>query len=172
MIGPIRSMLFVPGTRHDRFAKAMNAGADAVVFDLEDSVEAGQKDKARSLVAEFLSTPGREAEALRLVRLNSVHTANGEADLEFFSGARGFDGVLLPKVETVGAVELVARVFARHAPLGAVPALLLLLETPRAILRAAEIERGRPVGKPREKFTKPQEMLRTIEERTQVETER
>jgi hypothetical protein len=30
MIGPIRSMLFVPGTRHDRFAKAMNAGADAV----------------------------------------------------------------------------------------------------------------------------------------------
>lgn len=27
MIGPIRSMLFVPGTRHDRFAKAMNAGA-------------------------------------------------------------------------------------------------------------------------------------------------
>ena len=71
--------------------------------------------------------------------MNSVHTADGEADLEFFSGARGFDGVLLPKVETAGAVELVARVFARHAPLGAVPPLLLLLETPRAILRAAEI---------------------------------
>lgn len=137
MIGPIRSMLFVPGTRHDRFAKAMHAGADAVVFDLEDSVEAGQKQKARSLVAEFLATPGPEA--LRLVRLNSVHTADGEADLEFFSGASGFDGVLLPKVETVGAVELVARVFARHAPGGAVPPLLLLLETPRAILRAAEI---------------------------------
>jgi len=137
MIGPIRSMLFVPGTRHDRFAKAMSAGADAVVFDLEDSVEAGQKQKARTLVAEFLATPG--AEALRLVRLNSVHTADGEADLECFSGARGFDGVLLPKVETAGAVELVARVFARHAPLGAVPPLLLLLETPRAILRAAEI---------------------------------
>ncbi len=142
MIGPIRSMLFVPGTRHDRFAKAMNAGADAVVFDLEDSVEAGQKPKARSLVAEFLATLRPETirpEALRLVRLNSIHTADGEADLEFFSGARGFDGVLLPKVETVGAVELVARVFARHAPAGAVPPLLLLLETPRAILRAAEI---------------------------------
>jgi citrate lyase subunit beta/citryl-CoA lyase len=137
MIGPIRSMLFVPGTRHDRFAKAMNARADAVVFDLEDSVEAGQKPKARSLVAEFLATPGPEA--LRLVRLNAIHTADGEADLEFFSGARGFDGVLLPKVETVGAVELVARIFARHAHLGAVPPLLLLLETPRAILRAAEI---------------------------------
>jgi len=33
MIGPIRSMLFVPGTRHDRFAKAMSTGADAVPND-------------------------------------------------------------------------------------------------------------------------------------------
>ena len=137
MIGPIRSVLFVPGIRQDRFAKAMGAGADAVVFDLEDSVEAAQKAKARSLVAEFLSTPG--SEALRLVRLNPVHTADGEADIELFAGAAGFDGVLLPKVETVGAVELVARIFARHAPSGAIPPLLLLLETPRAILRAAEI---------------------------------
>lgn len=137
MVGPIRSILFVPGIRQDRFAKAMNAGADAVVFDLEDSVEAAQKTKARSLVAEFLSTPG--SEALRLVRFNPVHTADGEADLECFSGAAGFDGVLLPKVETVGAVERVARVFGRRAPSGAVPPLLLLLETPRAILRAAEI---------------------------------
>jgi citrate lyase subunit beta/citryl-CoA lyase len=36
-------------------------------------------------------------------------------------------------------VELVARLFARHAPSGVVPSLLLLLETPRAVLRAAEI---------------------------------
>jgi citrate lyase subunit beta/citryl-CoA lyase len=142
MIGPIRSMLFVPGTRQDRFAKAMAAGADAVVFDLEDSVEAAQKPKARALVAEFLASPRPEAirpEALRLVRFNAVHTPDGEADLEFFSGARGFDGVLLPKVETASAVELVARAFARHAASGTVPPLLLLLETPRAILLAAEI---------------------------------
>jgi len=130
-------MLFVPGTRPDRFAKAMQAGADAVVFDLEDSVEAGQKQKARSLVAEFLASPG--VEALRLVRMNAIETADGEADLELFSGTQGFDGVLVPKVETVGAVELVARVFARRERLGGVPPLLLLLETPRAILRAAEI---------------------------------
>jgi len=130
-------MLFVPGTRQDRFAKAMNAGADAVVFDLEDSVEAGQKPQARVLVAEFLATPG--AGALRLVRINAAQTPDGEADLEFFSGTEGYDGVLLPKVETAGAVERVAQAFARPALSGAVPPLLLLLETPRAILRAAEI---------------------------------
>ena len=50
MIGPIRSMLFVPGTRHDRFAKAMNAGADAVprrgapgrAYEVEFSDDEGQ----------------------------------------------------------------------------------------------------------------------------------
>jgi citrate lyase subunit beta/citryl-CoA lyase len=137
MFGPLRSMLYVPGIRQDRFGKAMAAGADAVVFDLEDSVESGQKEKARSLIAEFLATP--PAGALRLVRFNGVHTVEGEADLEFFSGRSGFDGVLLPKVETVGLVELVARIFARHAPGGIVPPLLVMLETPTAILRAADI---------------------------------
>lgn len=137
MIGPIRSMLFVPGTRQDRFTKAMSAGADAVVFDLEDSVEVGQKAKARMLVAECLATPSDGA--LRLVRFNAVNTPDGEADLAFFSAARGFDGVVLPKVETAEAVERVARAFGWDTNAGAVPALLLLLETPRAILRAAEI---------------------------------
>lgn len=137
MIGPVRSILFVPGTRQDRFSKAMDAGADAVVFDLEDSVEAGQKPQARVLVAEFLATPG--AGALRLVRINAVHTPDGEADLEFFGGMQGYDGVLLPKIDTAGAAEEVAQALARRVPSGAVPPLLLLLETPRAILRAAEI---------------------------------
>jgi len=137
MVASIRSLLFVPGTRQDRFAKAMSAGADAVVFDLEDSVEAGQKPRARALVAEFLATPSPGA--LRLVRFNDVQTPDGEADLEFFSGTHGYDGVMLPKVETAGAVERVARVFARRSPSGDVPPLLLLLETPHGILRAAEI---------------------------------
>ena len=73
----------------------MNAGADAVVFDLEDSVAAGQKPKARALVAEFLATPG--AGALRLVRFNAVQTPDGEVDVELFSGTQGYDGVLLQR---------------------------------------------------------------------------
>jgi citrate lyase subunit beta / citryl-CoA lyase len=130
-------MLYVPGTRQDRFGKAMAAGADAVVFDLEDSVDSAQKEKARSLIAEFLATPSTGA--LRLVRFNAVHTADGEADLEYFTGRRGFDGILLPKVDTVGIVELVSRVFRQRAAGGFVPPLLLMLETPSAILRAGDI---------------------------------
>jgi len=137
MIGPLRSMLYVPGVRQDRFGKAMSAGADAVVFDLEDSVEAGQKENARSLIAEFLATPS--SGPMRLVRFNAIHSSAGEADLEFFSTRTGFDGVLLPKVETVGLVEMVARAFARHAPGGSVPPLFVMLETPTAVLRAGDI---------------------------------
>ena len=137
MIGPLRSMLYVPGVRQDRFAKAMSAGADAVVFDLEDSVEAGQKEKARSLIAEFLAAPSTGP--MRLVRFNAIHSSDGEADLEFFSTRTGYDGVLLPKVETVGLVEMVARAFARHAPGGGVPPLFVMVETPTAVLRAGDI---------------------------------
>jgi citrate lyase beta subunit len=130
-------MLFVPGSRQDRFAKAMSAGADAVVFDLEDSVEAGQKSKARTLIAEFLSTANDDV--LRLVRFNAANTAEGEADLEFFSGEQLFDGLILPKVESASVDELVARSFTGYEGVGDAPPLLLLLETPRAILQAADI---------------------------------
>ena len=138
MIGPIRSLLFVPGTRQDRFGKAMSAGADAVAFDLEDSVDATQKEKARALIAEFLSQRA-SSEFLRFVRFNPVETAAGQADLEFFRDVGGFDGILLPKVETPGMLEAVGRVFGSRALTNEAPPLLPLLESPRAILRAADI---------------------------------
>jgi citrate lyase subunit beta/citryl-CoA lyase len=138
MLGPIRSLLFVPGTRQDRFEKAMHSGADAVVFDLEDAVEPAQKERARALIAEFLAAASSTA-ARRLVRLNAVHTELGATDLEYFRHVEGYDGILLPKVETPGVLETVARVFVAGGPRRAVPPLLPLLESPRAILRAAEI---------------------------------
>ena len=136
MLGPIRSLLFVPGTRSDRFEKAMKAGADAVTFDLEDSVEPSHKERARSVIAEFLRAENT-SQVLRLVRFNALDTEYGQADLTFFQDVQGFDGVLLPKVETPGILEMVSRALAGR-PAGPVP-LLPLLESPAAILRAAHI---------------------------------
>jgi citrate lyase subunit beta/citryl-CoA lyase len=138
MLGPIRSLLFVPGARPDRFEKAMQAGADAVVFDLEDGVEPSQKIRARGLIAEFLSRPAT-SRALRFVRFNAVLSDLGRADAEFFQGVEGYDGVLLPKVDASGMLEQAARALAGHAGVRSAPPLLPLLESPRAILRAAEI---------------------------------
>ena len=46
-----RSYLFVPGTRPDRFEKALSSGADAVILDLEDAVSVEEKDEAREAIS-------------------------------------------------------------------------------------------------------------------------
>ena len=55
----MRSMLFVPGDRPERFAKALASGADAVICDLEDAVTPATRPQARLNVAELLRTTGR-----------------------------------------------------------------------------------------------------------------
>ncbi len=72
-----RSYLFVPGNRPDRFEKAWQSGADAVILDLEDAVQSAHKDLAREAVASWLS-PARPV----YVRINGTGTPWFERDLE------------------------------------------------------------------------------------------
>ena len=60
-IQPMRSKLFVPGSRPELFAKAMASEADGLSFDLEDAVDEAMKDDARRALAHFLANlaPGR-----------------------------------------------------------------------------------------------------------------
>lgn len=88
-----RSYLFVPGDRPDRFEKARQSGADAVIIDLEDAVDVAHKDVAREAVASWLS-PTRPV----YVRINSTDTPWFERDLEVV-GVPGVLGVILPKAE-------------------------------------------------------------------------
>jgi len=67
-----RSYLFVPGDRHERFAKALATAADAVVLDLEDAVAPALKEVAREAVSTCLA---QYAEPERLVvRINDEST--------------------------------------------------------------------------------------------------
>jgi citrate lyase subunit beta / citryl-CoA lyase len=88
-----RSYLFVPGNRPDRFEKARQSGADAVILDLEDAVQSTHKDLARETVASWLS-PTRSV----YVRINAAGTRWFEQDLEVV-GLPGVLGVVLPKAE-------------------------------------------------------------------------
>ena len=73
MLQILRSYLFVPGSRPDRFDKALAAGADAVVIDLEDAVPPSEKVAARERVARWRH---RIFEIDRKsTRLNSSHSA-------------------------------------------------------------------------------------------------
>lgn len=100
----VRSALFVPGSRPERFAKALAAGADAVIVDFEDAVEEPLKRQARENLADFLNT---QSEASVWVRVNAPDHLEHAADLTFCAQHKGVVGVLLPKVESAAHVAAV-----------------------------------------------------------------
>jgi citrate lyase subunit beta/citryl-CoA lyase len=102
-----RSYLFVPGDRPERFDKALAAGADAVVLDLEDAVAPARKVLARHDVAKWLERSRASAGVQVLVRVNAPTTAESEADLR--ACAPLADGIVLPKAERPSDLELLHR---------------------------------------------------------------
>ncbi|RSU53911.1 CoA ester lyase [Sphingomonas sp. S-NIH.Pt15_0812] len=119
-----RSLLFVPGDRPERMAKAAGCGADALILDLEDSVAAAAKPAARLAVAGFL----RKARTLPLiVRVNPLDSGLVEEDLAAILPARP-DALMLPKAEGAGSVAALA---ARAG----LPILPVATETPAAIFQ-------------------------------------
>lgn len=91
-----RSYLFVPADRPDRFAKALAAGADAVVVDLEDAVPPGRKREARDALANWLAAD--LAPARVVVRVNAAGTAEHEDDLRACAHS-AVAAVMVPKAE-------------------------------------------------------------------------
>jgi citrate lyase beta subunit len=75
-----RSLLFVPATRPDRFAKAAGSGTDIVTVDLEDSVAPRDKGPARQNAAAWLSA-ARTGPAARTLRINSTRNLHGLRDV-------------------------------------------------------------------------------------------
>lgn len=95
---PYRSILFVPGHKPDWVDKALAAGADCVVLDLEDSVPAARKVDARATVAESIARI-RETDSRTgvFVRVNPLDTRTTGADLEAVV-VPGLTGVFAPKI--------------------------------------------------------------------------
>ena len=124
--------------------RAPELPADVLILDLEDAVPPEDKPSARARVADWLeSTPGR---APRLVRINSLDTPWGAADLEM-AVAAGADGLMLPKVSTRADLERVdelasAAEVSHGAERGSTAAIAIASETPRAVLRVEEIAEG------------------------------
>lgn len=104
---PIRSLLFVPGARPERFEKALAAGAHAVVIDLEDAVPFDQKGVARRNACGYLKS---YSGAGRLgVRINSPLTADGVRDLAALSEiGRAPQLLMIPKVATATEITVAA----------------------------------------------------------------
>lgn len=98
-----RSYLFVPGNRPDRFEKALAAGADAVIVDLEDAVPLEGKADARAAVARWLA-PSHAV----VIRVNGPET-EWFADDVALCAAAGVAAVMVPKTERPESLHRVAR---------------------------------------------------------------
>lgn len=98
-----RSLLFAPGNDERKLEKALAAGADAVVADLEDAVPATEKEAARTVARRVLG--GTATASLVAVRVNAAGTEHWGADLQAVTDLK-LDALVLPKAtpEAVGAL--------------------------------------------------------------------
>jgi citrate lyase subunit beta/citryl-CoA lyase len=135
-----RSLLFSPGDRPELMRKAPAAGADTVVFDLEDAVAPGEKAGARAAVDEVLSDPAFDPDVEVCVRVNAG-VADDDLGALSASARDGVDAVMLPKVAGAGDVQTLRRVQREHDV--EVP-VLALIETAAGVLSAAEIADAAP----------------------------
>lgn len=100
----MRSKLFVPCARPELFAKALAGAADALSFDLEDSVPDAGKAGARDALAAFLASDAARASAKTLiVRINALGTDHFAADVASLADAP-IALINLPKVGDASAV--------------------------------------------------------------------
>src|SRR4051812_3710398 len=126
----LRSLLFVPGDRPDRMEKALGAGADALILDLEDAVAPAAKGQARKAVAAFLEA---HRQARIWVRVNPLDSSEQDRDLAAILHAPP-GGIVLPKAEGGASVTELARRLAERGN-AAARILAIATETPAAIFQ-------------------------------------
>src|SRR3979490_3229490 len=140
-----RSLLFVPATQRRFVDGAARRGADAIILDLEDSVAASEKERARTWVpgaAEIVSRGGADV-VVRLNRPLRMTVRDLEAVID-----PGVLAVALPKAESAQHVQPVAEIIdelelERGLARGATK-MLAMVETASAFFRIAEIARAHP----------------------------
>ncbi len=101
---PKRSWLFAPGNDARKVGKALQAGADCVILDLEDAVALDAKPAARTQVKAVLDELGDGAAPPAYVRINDWSTGMTAADIRAVMSP-GLAGVLLPKAESAEVVR-------------------------------------------------------------------
>ena len=143
--GPTLTWLYVPGTRPDRFEKAMRTSADVVILDLQDSVVAGRKAEARRYVRDFAASLGSHANRVQ-VRINPVATDEGAADLRAVAGIPGLQAIRLPEVSSAADVGVAVEALGPSHRLHCIIESALGVESALAIATASPTVRAIGLG--------------------------
>jgi citrate lyase subunit beta/citryl-CoA lyase len=140
---PRRSVLYMPGSNHRALEKAKTLDADALILDLEDAVAPDAKERARAAVVTAVKAGGYGRREIA-IRINGLATPWGKEDLATAAKA-GADAILIPKVAS--ADELIAvRALLHRIGAPARLALWTMMETPLAVINAAELAAAGPAA--------------------------
>lgn len=139
-IHPRRSLLFVPALRPDRYAKALEAGADIVCVDMEDAVALARKDEGRRLALPLFAQDAN-VQAERMARINALSTLHGLKDLQaILECPVPPPSIMVPKVKSAEEIQLLDALLSsastRHIRF------CVIIETNQALERAHEIARA------------------------------
>ncbi len=132
-----KSFLFTPGNNARRMEKALSAGADVLIFDLEDAVAVSEKANARNTIAGCLELP-RSCKVY--VRINGLETNFWHDDL-IMAVQHGADGVMLPKAEDDEQIKFIDKFLTEleskqgKSPIDLIP----LVESARGVILAFNI---------------------------------
>ena len=138
---PRRSVLYMPGSNARALEKGRTLAADGLILDLEDAVAPDAKEMARQQIGAALKAGGYGAREL-IVRVNGLESPWGYDDIVAAAGF-GADAILLPKVESAGAVHQAETIMEAS---GARQELSVwcMMETPLGMLHAEEIAEASP----------------------------
>jgi citrate lyase subunit beta/citryl-CoA lyase len=137
----LRSYLFVPGDRPERFAKALASAAHQVVIDLEDAVSPDAKVAAREGLARWLASELSEGDKARvMVRVNAFGTAWHDDDVAMLRNA-ALVNVMVPKAESAQQIDDIA------ARCSTGVALVALIESVAGVVRMRDIASAKSVAR-------------------------
>jgi citrate lyase subunit beta/citryl-CoA lyase len=134
LLPPLRSLLFLPATSTQLLAKATERGADALIVDLEDSVQGDRKAEARRMAADAVASLHARG-ATVLVRVNALEPDTA-ADIQALPLEK-VAALMLPKVDALADLERVDALLKTAHP-GGRP-IAALIESPRGILECTRI---------------------------------
>jgi len=138
---PRRSILYMPGSNARALEKGRTLAADGLILDLEDAVAPDAKELARNQIRDAIKQGGYGKREL-VVRVNGLDTQWGRDDLAAAAGF-GADAILLPKVESAGAVHQAETILAANGAADTL-AVWCMMETPLGMLHAEEVAEASP----------------------------
>jgi (S)-citramalyl-CoA lyase len=137
----VRSWLFTPATRPDRFEKAAASGTDVSIIDLEDSVAPTDKAEARRKALTHLAQPTSGSYG-RALRMNGLETRFGLSDLQaLLESSASPDYLVLPKTESAAHLQILDRLLAEA---GKATRLVALIESAQGLAVAEAIAAATP----------------------------